>query len=420
MTDCLCKLSWRLVATRLAVEMQTHDPKKIVELLRDHLATHDKKLAFLFGAGTSAAVNVGTDKDFIALIPAVKELTAKCKEAIEVLGENQTAAWAALVQECKNAGAQPNVEAILSRVRLKIESAGVGDKPLGLTVAQVQEVERTIRKTIAQIVALDEEAIPASMPHDRFALWVKRITRTQAVEVFTTNYDVLIERALENARLGVFDGFVGSYRPFFSPQSVENDSKMPGVFPVRLWKIHGSVNWEEIDVDGSRRIVRGDLSGEGQLIYPTHKKYDQSRKQPYLSLLDRLGHALSGDGALLVTCGYSFGDQHINAAILDVLDGHPLSHVIVLQHGDLAADSELVNEAMKRPNLMVIGRNAAVVAGIWGGWKLREPLTDGISQYVDILFDSCAAPENDDVALEGRMRAGDFVQFCEFLNNMGA
>ncbi|MDZ4065170.1 MAG: SIR2 family protein, partial [Coriobacteriia bacterium] len=355
-----------------------------------------------------------------ALIPAVKELTAKCKEAVEALGEVEVAAWTALVQECEDSGALPNVEAVLSRVRLKIESAGVGDQPLGLTAPQLKEVERTIRETIAQIVSLDEDVIPANLPHDRFALWVKRITRTQAVEVFTTNYDVLIERALENARLGVFDGFVGSYRPFFSPQSVEDDSRMPGAFPVRLWKIHGSVNWEEIDVGGSRRIVRGEPSAEGQLIYPTHKKYDQSRKQPYLSLLDRLGHALSGDGALLVTCGFSFGDQHINAAILDALDGHPLSHVIALQHGDLVPDSELVKEAMKRPNLMVIGRNAAVVAGIWGTWRLRELLTDGISQYVDIVFDSYAAPEDEEVALEGQMRVGDFVRFCEFLNDMGA
>ena len=36
----------------------THDAQKILADFRDHLARHDKPLAFLFGAGTSCAVRV--------------------------------------------------------------------------------------------------------------------------------------------------------------------------------------------------------------------------------------------------------------------------------------------------------------------------------------------------------------------------
>lgn len=38
--------------------MVSRDPKKAIETLRDHLASHDKPLAFLMGAGTSCAVKV--------------------------------------------------------------------------------------------------------------------------------------------------------------------------------------------------------------------------------------------------------------------------------------------------------------------------------------------------------------------------
>jgi hypothetical protein len=34
-------------------------------------------------------------------------------------------------------------------------------------------------------------------------------------EIFTTNYDLVIEKSLEAIRAPYFDGFVGSYEPFF-------------------------------------------------------------------------------------------------------------------------------------------------------------------------------------------------------------
>lgn len=57
----------------------THDVQKILADFRDHLARHDKPLAFLFGAGTSCAVDVGADDKTKALIPAVAGLTTLAK-----------------------------------------------------------------------------------------------------------------------------------------------------------------------------------------------------------------------------------------------------------------------------------------------------------------------------------------------------
>lgn len=52
--------------------MAAHDPQRVVELLRDHLAAHDKQLLFLFGAGTSSAVNT-------APAPAAGAMPVTCR-----------------------------------------------------------------------------------------------------------------------------------------------------------------------------------------------------------------------------------------------------------------------------------------------------------------------------------------------------
>src|SRR5712671_6053111 len=65
--------------------------------------------------------------------------------------------------------------------------------------------------------------------------WVKTANRTASLEVFTTNYDVLLERSLEAARVPVFDAFVGSYEPFFYPECLDDDGMLPTNKWVRLW-----------------------------------------------------------------------------------------------------------------------------------------------------------------------------------------
>jgi hypothetical protein len=70
-------------------EQRSHDAQKTLADLRDHLARHDKPIAFFFGAGTSCSVIVsaaGGGKTQ-PLIPAVPGLTAACKKDGGDLGE---------------------------------------------------------------------------------------------------------------------------------------------------------------------------------------------------------------------------------------------------------------------------------------------------------------------------------------------
>ena len=94
------------------------------------------------------------------------------------------------------------------------------------------------------------------------------------VEFFTTNYDLLLEQALEDCRVAYFDGFTGVRRPFFDIRAMEED-RLPSRW-ARVWKLHGSLNWYH---HPNRGVLRGTQS-ENELqrvIHPSHLKYEESR-----------------------------------------------------------------------------------------------------------------------------------------------
>ncbi len=204
--------------------MDTHDPRQMIEDLRNHLATHDRGLAFLFGSGTSSSVNISSDTSGRSkpkhepLIPGIDGLTDGCRVAVCKMGKSQAEAWDMLVKQCKQNGNSINIENVLSKIRVKIDALGDGETLIGLKRKDLSDIESKVCSVIAKTVNPDEKSIPLYIPHDDFALWVKKVNRTAPLEIFTTNYDILFERAFEKARIPVFDGFVGTCHPFFYPE----------------------------------------------------------------------------------------------------------------------------------------------------------------------------------------------------------
>jgi SIR2-like domain len=405
----------------------THDPRREVVKIREHLGSHDGLLAFLAGAGTSAAV-FGTDKS--PLIPTISKLSNACREAVAALGDEHAGAFEEIVSQCENAlkaAAPPdtdvrnvNVEDVLSAVRTKLSAIGDGDRISGLDRVKLEAVEQEIRTTIATAALPDAARIPERLPHHDLARWISRLGKATAIEIFTTNYDTLFERALEDQRLSVFDGFVGVRRPFFSALTLSRPKSMPGPAWTRLWKLHGSINWTmESFADDSKRIVRASESGGGELIFPSLHKYDESRKQPYVAMLDHLSRVLDNpSGALLVVLGYSFGDQHINEIIFDALDSRDRAHVFAFQFEELSDKHPLIVRAKALPNLLVYGPKTAVLGGVRLPWRLSEPVEDRTAALLDIAFDSNAVPDTEEVALEGEFRLGNFKYFASFLGSL--
>lgn len=102
------------------------------------------------------------------------------------------------------------------------------------------------------------------------------------MEIFTTNYDLLVEQALERARVPVFDGFSGASEPFFDPSSVA--SKALPTRWTRFWKLRGLLGWA---ANAGGEVVRTGQANATHLVFPERLEYDQTQKAPYAALFER-------------------------------------------------------------------------------------------------------------------------------------
>jgi len=145
------------------------------------------------------------------------------------------------------------------------------------------------------------------------------------VELFTTNYDVVIEQAIDN-RFPIATGRQdGVFRTLNTALWTEGISELPGVRGL-LTKLHGSIDWSREDGE----IYLGAPGYRGShdrhaIIYPGFKGGDLSA--PF-DQFHRYFETCVAKATTLVIIGYAWRDPHINA----ILKGrrHPKASIIVL------------------------------------------------------------------------------------------
>lgn len=376
-------------------------------MLQQILASDTKRIGFLFGAGTSIACRADA-RD--SRIPGVKEMTDTIIKAIT--DKKFIDALALLKTELKADNQEYYIEYILSSIVQKIKVVG-NDKLCGLTKIEFEELRKKIETKIIELVSVHKklEKFKEKLIHNDFALWIKLAQRKFPIEVFTTNYDYLFEIAFENQIIPYFDGFIGSYQPFFYPSAVEDSTYYPKV--TKLWKIHGSLGWKRDENTG--RIYRDQNDNSNIIIYPSAFKYEHSQKLPYLSFNDRLKAFLKLDDGILLTCGYSFSDQHINEVLLQGLSMAKTSHVIAFYFDDFDENSQINQLAKSEPRLSVYGKKNAIINGKIGVWKIKmEPDQDELN-LVSKYFDIPAFSAGNWVG-EGNLKLIDFINLTEFLS----
>ncbi len=152
------------------------------------------------------------------------------------------------------------------------------------------------------------------------------------LNIFTTNYDLYSERAMDLLGIHYTNGFTGGISKFFNPTifnyalaekmdlSQSKWSVIDNFF--YLYKIHGSVNW--IEAEGENKLFKvqeiqepkfENLQDKEIMIYPTPLKYNASFGSPYSDLFREFQRKLMINNNILVTIGYSFNDEHINNLI---------------------------------------------------------------------------------------------------------
>lgn len=340
------------------MSISVHNPDQYMAALRSIIAGGRKRIGILIGAGAPAGM--AKEDGTYPLIPAVEGLT---KQVISALTPKYAAQITALLDEVKP---KSDIETVLSRVRALSKVIGK-TKVHGLDAVEYEAFGSAICAEIGKVV--DVRLPKGSSAYTDLINWVIGTSRDHAVEIFTTNYDLLLEETFERARAPYFDGFTGGREPFFDPVSVARADLPPRW--TRLWKLHGSLGWCPGEFDD---VIRTGKSSHTHLVFPEHLKYDQTQKAPYTALLDRLKTFLSTSDTLLISIGFSYADAHVAARIGEGLSANASSSVFAFQYKTLAEEVPAVDLASKQPNFSIYARDQGMMNGVAGKWQLPADL----------------------------------------------
>ena len=185
--------------------MSQHEPIKFLTELSAKLATRSRHICVFLGAGTSSACG----------LPDVDGLKGKVLD--DLTGENRVAFLRQLEGR--------NLEEALSRLRRISALLGDNDTLDDLSRTAAIDLDKKVCEAIVKNLNIDSADLTAVY---HLAAWIARAAYQLPVELFTPNYDLLLETALENLRVPYFDGFVGNLQARFHTELVEATREIRG------------------------------------------------------------------------------------------------------------------------------------------------------------------------------------------------
>jgi hypothetical protein len=240
----------------------------------------------------------------------------------------------------------------------------------------------------AAIAELFETIAPPLDSHVEFVEHLGQ--KAVSVKVFSLNYDPLIERAAELARVRLCDGFAGNEHAYFDPSMFEERlGRIRGRFrwrvfektvrPIHLVKLHGSVGWYESESVGVRRCPYSSSlppSTRRLMIPPQRRKANDTMTPPYSALWSIFRGSLGQDAVpinRLVCIGYGFLDEHVNAVVEGAL-ARPDFTVLILTR--TLSDSAWIRWSVKKNAIVVTETRCSVKGEVGSGhpdlWSLER------------------------------------------------
>jgi hypothetical protein len=193
------------------------------------------------------------------------------------------------------------------------------------------------------------------------AVFNSRSILNTKLSIFTTNYDLFNEYALENNNISYTTGFTSNLRHEFDInqfkyRSVDDtdrykDKWQPVKKEANLFKLHGSINWVQND---QGKLSQSNKKDGNIVIYPTQLKHQETAQTPYSELFREFANCLQKQNTTLIVMGYGFPDEHINNIISQNLRNQDFNLIIL---GDLAENKlkEFYEKFQQNINLHIIG-----------------------------------------------------------------
>lgn len=285
-----------------------------------------ENVSFLFGAGSSFHLGA----------PVIRTIPKKLKD--ECLTE---------IANYFGEGADPSFEDLFNCLQADRylqemkgqDVSGINDSMVKMQKWLFEQCD-TNKTTIHSIYASDTK-LEKNRYHYHEVLVKKLLQRPihlKRVNLFTTNYDMAFDYALDNLGVHYVNGFMGVHNRCFRPEVYDYDLYYPGQSVVgkvhraekvlRYYKMHGSLSWVATppsvpNTYGIKEIpLNSDFTPDENneiMIYPCVSKKSFTLDLPYSELFRQFAQAINQPQSVLICVGYSFYDEHINDIIKQAL-----------------------------------------------------------------------------------------------------
>lgn len=270
-----------------------------------------ENLSFLIGAGCSSNIVDGHETGIPGMAAIYKNFI-KAFPHFEIAGKNVSGQFDGNIEEMLG---------VMGAIQATNDITIVDDK----IDKKIKCVRNFLRKQI--IDGLDGKEVKDI--YKNFYTKITQRSRKSPISIFTTNYDLFNEMALDELGFPYNNGFSGTYKRKFSPATynymyVENMNLNRDVWErvssfFNLVKLHGSISWVRKDEQVWERDYENVSDEDTVMIYPTPLKDRSTLMIPYSDLFRTMENRLMQKNSTLVVLGYSFGDDHINRVILNGL-----------------------------------------------------------------------------------------------------
>ncbi len=177
---------------------------------------------------------------------------------------------------------------------------------------------------------------------------LQRPNNLRRANLFTTNYDMAFDYALDNLGVHYINGFTGVHNRCFRPEVYDYDIYYPGQSVsgkvhraekvLRYYKMHGSLSWVSTKPSSSNVYGISEISMNNAfepsvdkqiMIYPCVSKKTFTLDLPYSELFRQFSQAITQPQSVLFCLGYSFFDEHINDIIYQALSIPSFTLIVV-------------------------------------------------------------------------------------------
>lgn len=178
---------------------------------------------------------------------------------------------------------------------------------------------------------------------------VSRGSKIKKVNLFTLNYDLLIEKTAEELGIHVNNGFAGFHYRSFNPSSFHLDTHLQysdggKTFTkgINLFKLHGSLSWifdndkppygiSETQYNFNALTEEDEIAIPDCIIYPVQSKKTYLLDLPYSEMFRQFIEFCNKPNSTLLVMGYSFLDEHVNDTITNALS-NPDFNIIIFSY----------------------------------------------------------------------------------------